>query len=218
MARKLQSGADYPTGYLGALVHLVQVTTDTATHYFGTRAVTYDGHDYSSYLIFDSPVRRYRSLQADVAELKLANTDGVVEALLNAERFEGAKCILLEYFPDLVSPDAAELLRGVLSEQQAGEDVVSWRLIPEYDFAAIVLPERQFATTCSWRYKSPPCGSASGETSCPKDYAACVVRGATHRFNGFIQITTQLVRLYPPTPPRPPEGPHGPGGPIWRPY
>jgi len=217
MSRKLKSGADYPTAYTGALVHLVQITTDTTTHFYGERPVSYGGHDYTSYLIFDSPVRRYRSLQADVAELKLANTDGVIEALLNAERFEGAKCILLEYFPDLGSPDAAELVRGVLSEQQAGEDVVSWRMIPEYDFGAITLPDRQFATTCSWRYQSPPCGSTSGQATCPKDYASCLVRGATHRFNAFVQITAQLVRLYPPVPPREPDDRGRPGGPR-RPY
>lgn len=215
MPRKLQSGADYPTGYLGVLTHLVQIMTDTAACYFGTRVASYGGHSYSAYLIFDSPVRRYRSLQSDVADVKLANTDGIVEALLLAERFEGAKCTLLEYFPDLETPDAAELVRGVLSEQQAGEDVVSWRLIPEYDFSAIALPERDFATTCSWRYKSAPCGSTSGEATCPKDYDSCKARGATHRFNGFIQITAPLVRLYPPTPPRPPAEPRGP---RWRGY
>jgi lambda family phage minor tail protein L len=209
---------------LGAVKRLVQITTDAAIHYFGEHAVTYDGHEYTAYLIADSPVHRYRSLQADVSEIKLANTDGVIEALLGAQRFEGAKCVLLEYFFDLESPEAAELVRGILSEQSAGEDVVSWRLIPEYDFTGIVLPERDFATTCGWRFKSDRCGYQDGVDpddpdteepfiACSKDYAACEARGRVHRFNGFIQITTTLRALYPPLPPTaPPPANYPPGG------
>jgi phage-related protein len=207
--RLMQSGDFYPAGYQGAVVRLVEIITNAATHYFGEQEVTYNGNTYSAFLIADSPYKRYRSLQADAGDIKLANTDDAMEALLTSEQFEGAKCKLLEYFPDLDTPDACELGRGVLSEQAAGEDVVTWRMIPEFDFTGIAAPDRTFSTTCTWRFKSDPCGYQDGvdpddpETSlpfvaCSKDFAACTARGRTHRFNGFIQITRTLTAVYPP--------------------
>jgi phage-related protein len=199
--RTLVSGNPYPVSYRGQVVRLAQIITDIQTHYFGSEETDYDGHHYRPWLIMEEPIHRYRSLQVDSGSLKLQNVTGELETLLAAENWEGAKVRILDYFTALPGgvTDCCELLRGVLTEMNADQHEASWQIVPEWDPGTIEGPPRSFGRNCSWRYKSPECGSTSSETTCDKTWAACAVRVATPRFNGFLQISTSLEQLYPPS-------------------
>lgn len=197
--RKLLSGADWPTDYHGAIIHLVEIATDIQIHYWSTAAVaSHGGHAYAAWFVFDEPIHRYRSLEADYGSVKLQNTDGQMEGFIFAEKFDGAAVRILRYFVDL--NDAGELLRGLLTERQANEREISWRVIPTWDPNQIDGPPRNYARSCTWRFKSDQCGyTTGGLTTCDKDYASCTARGQTHRFNGFLQVSADLAAVYPAT-------------------
>jgi hypothetical protein len=206
MPRKLVSGADYPTNYRGQVIRLAQVTAQVistglpVTHYFAAEETDYAAHHYLPWLVVDEAIQRYRSLQADSAVLKLQNIDGQLEVLLALERWEGALVRILDYFTGLGEgvTDAVELIRGLLNERQADERATTWDIVPLWDATAIAVPPRKFSRTCTLRYKSEQCGSSSGEPTCDKTRTACLVRGATGRFNGFLQINATLEEVYRP--------------------
>ena len=203
MARKCVSGADYPTAYRGQVVRLAEITTDVATHYFAEEETDYAGNHYLPGLIVPEAIHRYRSLQADSASIALANTLAL-EALLFAEKWDGAAVRILDYFTALGEglTDACELIRGLLNNREANQQLISWTIIPAWDAQQIQAPARDFSRTCSWRFNYPAgtdlrCGyPGSGYTSCDKTFAACTARGQTHRFNGFLQVNATLETLY----------------------
>jgi hypothetical protein len=198
MPRKCISGADYPTAYRGQVIRLAEITTDVATHYFAEEETDYAGNHYLPGLIVPEAIHHYRSLQADSASIALANTPAL-EALLFAEKWEGAAVRLLDYFTALPEgrTDACELIRGLLNQRQAPERLISWTIIPASDPQNLEAPGQNFSRTCTWRFKDDRCGyTTGGLTTCSKTYAACTTRGRTHRFNGFLQVNATLERTY----------------------
>lgn len=197
MPRKCVSGADYPTAYRGQVIRLAEITTDVATHYYAEEETDYAGNHYLPGLIVPEAIHRYRSLQSDSASIALANTPAL-EALLFAEKWEGAAVRLLEYFTALGEglTDACELIRGLLNQRQANERLITWAIIPASDPQNLEAPARSFSRTCTWRFKDDRCGYAGGLGTCDKTWAQCTTRGRTHRFNGFLQVTATLERTY----------------------
>jgi hypothetical protein len=199
------SGNDYPINYRGQVIRLAEITTTRiadgvkVTHYFATEETDYAGQHYVPWLVMDEAIHRYRSLQVDDTSIKLVNVDAAMEALLWAERWEGAETRLLDYFTNLGEglTDACELLRGVLTERQANEREITWRVIPSWDPSSIQAPPRSFTRPCSWKFKSASCGYVSAETTCDKTLATCTLRGQQHRFNGFLQANAYLSHTYP---------------------
>ncbi len=192
--RTLISGAAWPVDYHGEVVRLLEVATDVGTHYWGSKQVTYDGHTYLAWLAMDESIHYYRSLQVDSGSVKLQNADAQMEALIFAERFEGAAARLSDYFVDL--DDAGILFQGILTERQADASTISWRLIPSWDPAQIEAPARNYTRVCPWRFKDAECGYAGGLTTCDKTFAACTTRARTHAFAGFLQVTADLQKVY----------------------
>ncbi len=199
MPRKLVSGADYPTAYRGQVIRLAEIATDVQTHYYAEEETDYAGNHYLPGLIVPEAIHRYRSLQSDSAAIALANTPAL-EALLFAEKWEGAAVRLLEYFTALPEgrTDACELIRGLLNNRQAPERLINWTIIPASDPQNLEAPDRCFSRTCTERFKSDRCGYTGELTTCSKTYAACTTRGRTHRFNGFLQVTATLEKIYTP--------------------
>ena len=205
MSRKLTSGADFPANYRGRLIRLAQVTTDTATHYFANQAVTFGDNPYKPWLVADEPIRRFRSLRVDAATLTLQNASKQMETLIFAEKFEGAAVKIFDLLFDLETPDTVELIRGVLTDRQMSEATVEWSIVPTWDSTTIDSPRRVDSRTCTFRFKGAECGydpgiHAGSFTTCPKDFAACTERERTAKFPGFIHITNDLQRVFPPPP------------------
>jgi len=211
MPRKCVSGADYPVNYRGEKIRLAQITTIRLSdgqpiyRYFANKETDYAGEHYLPWLVMDQAIHLYRSLQVDAGAIKLQNTDGQLEAMIVAERWEGAAVRVLDYFTGLGEglTDAAELIRGVLSNRQAGYTTMAWDIVPDWDPGTLEGPPRNYSRTCTWRFKSNQCGYTTGEeTTCDKTLATCTLRGRAHRFNGFLQVSLDLQRLYPSTMPR----------------
>jgi hypothetical protein len=212
MPRKCVSGADYPTAYRGQVIRLAEITTDVAAHYYAEEETDYAGNHYLPGLIVPEPIHHYRSLQADSASMALASTPAL-EVLLFAEKWDGAAVRILDYFTAVPEgrTEACELIRGLLNDRQANERMVLWTIIPASDLQNLEAPNRNFSRTCTWRFKSEPCGYAGGLSTCAKTWAECTTRGRTHRFNGFLQVNATLEKIYehePPEPTGPP--PHRP--------
>lgn len=197
MPRTCLSGAAWPLAYRGQVLRLAQIYTDVATHYFGEDETDYAGHHYLPGLIVNQPVHRYRSLQSDRGGIALANTLAL-EALLFAEKWDGALVIILECFTALEpAADACEIARGLLTNRQASDNLITWDMIPVWDPQQVSAPPRNFSRTCTWRFKSDPCGYTSTETDCDKTFARCTVLARTFRFNGFLQVNSTLESTYP---------------------
>jgi len=207
------SGADYPTNYRGEKIRLAQITTirlsdgQPVYHYFAAKETDYAGEHYLPWLVMDQAVHLYRSLQVDAGAIKLQNTDGQLQAMIVAERWEGAAVRTLDYFTALGEglTDAAEVIRGVLNNRQAGYTTMTWDIVPSWDPGTIEAPPRNYSRACTWRFKSNQCGYVGPETTCAKTYAACTAHGQAHRFNGFLQVNATLEKVYTPPPaPTPP--------------
>ncbi len=209
MARKLTGGGAFPSNYRGRLIRLAQVTTDVTTHYFAAASLNFGGNLYKTWLTADEPIRRFRSLRVDAATLKLQNADKQMEALIFAEKFEGAAVKIFDLLYDLATPDTVELIRGVLTDREMREAAVEWSIVPTWDSTTIDVPRRVYSRTCTFRFKAAECGYVDGVhaddpgtmlpfVSCPKDFAACTARERTARFPGFIHITNDLERVFPP--------------------
>ena len=206
MPRKLTGGGDFPSGYRGRLVRLAEVTTDTGAHYFATASHNWGGNVYKPWLVADEPIRRFRSLRVDAATLKLQNASKQMETLIFAEKFEGASVKVFDLLYDLATRDTVELIRGVLTDRQMTEATVEWSIVPVWDATTLDAPRRVYSRTCTFRFKGAECGydpgiHAGSFTTCPKDFAACTARERTAKFPGFIHITNDLQRVFPPPPP-----------------
>jgi hypothetical protein len=220
MPRKCVSGAEYPTNYRGEKIRLAQITTIRLSdgqpiyRYFATKETDYAGEHYLPWLVMDQPIHLYRSLQVDAGAIKLQNTDGQLEAMIVVERWEGAAVRILDYFTGLGEglTDAVELIRGVLSNRQAGYTMMAWDIVPDWDPGTLEGPPRNYSRTCTWRFKSNQCGYVGAETTCAKTYAACTAHAQTHRFNGFLQVNATLEKVY--TPPPAPAPPRRTGNPF----
>jgi hypothetical protein len=209
MPRKCVSGADYPVNYRGEKIRLAQITTirlsdgQPVNHYFAAKETDYAGEHYLPWLVMDQAIHLYRSLQVDAGAIKLQNTDGQLEAMITAERWEGAAVRILDYFTGLGEglTDAVELIRGVLSNRQADYTTMAWDIVPSWDPGTLEGPPRNYSRTCTWRFKSNQCGyTTGGETTCDKTLATCTLRGRAHRFNGFLQVNATLEKVYTPRP------------------
>lgn len=212
MPRTTQAGTAYPRQYRGETVRLAQVTTNLKTHYFADAETDFNGQHYIGWLIVDEPIHRYDSLQRDDASLKLSNVTGDLEAMVFAEVWEGALVVLLDYFTALGKGLTAtvELIRGKLGARvQADEQIMAWNLLPLYDPQKISAPSEIFAENCGFRFKDNRCGYVNGVDPndpatglpfvlCDKNLAHCQARGRAHRYPGFVQVTFDLIKLYPP--------------------
>ena len=207
--RKLVSGAAYPTDYRGPTVRVVQISTDVQTHYLGEREVFWNGNSYKPWLVVDQAIQRFRSLQVDAATVKLQNADGQLEALIFAEKFEGASVRVLDILTALNPVDAMELIRGVMTDRSSNQQSSEWQIVPIWDPGTVESPRRVYSRTCTFRFKGAECGYVDGVDPddpgtglpfvvCPKDFAACQARGRAHRYPGFIHITRELQQVFPP--------------------
>ena len=205
--RKLVSGAAYPTNYRGQVIRLAQITTQviadssSVTRYFAAEETDWQNNHYRPWLKIDEAIHRYRSLQVDRCTIKLVNSPEL-EVMLVEERWEGAAVRVLDFFTNIDGEgnvDACELVRGVLGERSADEAWISWPVLPDWDAQSIEAPARNYGVDCSWRFKANECGYPGTDyMTCAKTFADCTLRAQTHRFNGFVQITRALKKIYPP--------------------
>ncbi|HYD47105.1 MAG TPA: hypothetical protein VEB21_02090, partial [Terriglobales bacterium] len=91
----------------------------------------------------------------------------------------GALCVarVIEPLTGLV----LEEFHGYLSEQNPSDEEVVFRLLQLFDVAQFDVADEPYSETCTLRFKSAQCGSASANATCSKKFADCT---AQERFNG----------------------------------
>ena len=139
---------------------------------------------YSPWLKQAGPIRRSRDMRTDAGDIVVQNLSGNtvdrdVALLITQHEFEGALAILR--FWDPFSETVTDEFHGYLSEQNPGEEEVVFRLLQLFDVAQFEVADEPYSETCTLRFKSAQCGSASANTTCSKKFADCT---AQERFNG----------------------------------
>lgn len=82
--------------------------------------------------------------------------------------------------------DDLQAFRGVMANAEADEENFGVELIVDYESLGAILASRGLSPRCSSQYKNGiECTSTSVLTSCPKDRAACKLRGKEWEHLGF---------------------------------
>jgi hypothetical protein len=150
--------------------------------------------DYRPWIKSIGPFNLSRSLATDAGEIMLQNISGntierdFAKVLANQE-MEGALAIFRLWNPLL--NDVMWEMHGTLSEAGADEIEGRFRFLQLMDASSLDVPYDIYSEKCTWRYKSPQCGSASGLATCDKTFANCQARNATERFNGILNPSPQ---------------------------
>ena len=140
-----------------------------AIHYFAEEPLIFLGNAYQPYLAVSEPVRIFRGLQSASAAITLLNADNYVGGLMRGSSFVGALCVLKVLLLGLESE--IEVARGRLSEPEAGEQAVSFRLSDEVDAGLLQTLGRAFIHECSWRFGVGPCGFRNSAISITEQLA-----------------------------------------------
>jgi hypothetical protein len=154
---------------------------------------------YSPWLLSAGPLRLSRSLATDAGDIRVQNISGdtLKRDLANAissREFEGAFAVLRLWSLGL---SAAVLeFDAFLTEPTFDESAGSFRVLQLLDPSSVEAPARVYSEQCTWRYKSPECGSTGSAAACPKDLASCkdATRAASERFNGVPTPPTVDIR------------------------
>lgn len=195
MSRGLSAAAKNYTGpFVWALVLTLR---DASVKNYAGEALTFLGVTYEAYLKSASATIS-RGLASDSGEVELLNTDLALAVLLKTKALEGAQGELKKLL--LGIEEEYVVVKGLATEEAQTEKSVTLRIVSRLDAGGIAVPGRKFMGICQWRYKAPECGSVAAETMCDKDFAACTVRAATHRFSGMPSVSPELVRLVAQTP------------------
>src|SRR3954470_9303584 len=180
-------------------IALLDIQTVDGTQYFWTdndyaqypTKLTGANVAYSPWLKSVGPITISRDFTTDAGDIVVQNLSGnsidrdVSLALKNHE-FEGALAILRLWLP-LFAGSMLDFY-GYLSEQKAGEEEASFRLLQLDDVAQFSVAEEVISEMCSWRFKSAQCGSTGSAVVCKKRFIDCsdATRLATERFNGIL--------------------------------
>ena len=181
-----------------ATAHLLDLTVDGTPHYIADRSIVFGGNSYAPGLTVDSGIRLHRSLQLDGGTVKIQNVTRFFSVLQANEFIPGSPAVLRRLY--LQAQEALVIFDGVCDTPAIDELNATLKLVSRLDPTARRIPTRTYGPLCAWRYKSPECGSVSGEALCPKTFDACVVREATHRFSGFVHIDRELQESVPAPP------------------
>jgi phage-related protein len=182
-----------------ALIALLDLETIDGTIYYWSDAAgnfpvalgAGPNADYSPWLMSAGPVTRSRALDTDAGDIVVQNLSGntlardLASAIANHE-FEGSLAVLRFWNPATQAVEYEQ--HGSLSEQAPDEQQATFRLLQLMDSSMFAVPADDYAELCSWRFKSPQCGSTGDATVCDKRYATCadVHHAAVERFGGLL--------------------------------
>ncbi len=190
-------------------VILLDIQTFDGTQYFwsdfeGTYPNKFTGANqfYNGWIKSGCSFTCTRDLSTNAGDLILQNLSGntitrdVALALQNHE-FEGALAITRIWVPLL--DVAIKEFHCYLTEQNPKEDEVEFREPQLFDPTQYFLASDIETTECTWRFKSPQCGSTGTATACPKTLAACQdpTRTAQERFNAILTTIANTVNVPP---------------------
>lgn len=202
MPRTLPAGMSAMIARQGGFgeVALLDIITVDGTKYFWTDSVdptgAYPGkivggnQTYVPYLKSAGPFQSGRDFTTDAGDIVVQNLSGnlidreIAAALVNHE-FEGALAVLRLWLP--LFADVMFEFDGYLSEQQIGEDEISFRLLQLDDVSQFNVADDVVSELCTWRYKSLQCGSTGAATVCNKQFSTCkdANHNAQERYNGI---------------------------------
>lgn len=184
-------------GGFGSIGLLDVQLRDGTLHYISTHAGSYPkklgaagSTVYKTWLESAGPFRRTRSLRTDAGDITLQNISGNTvdrdTALALKSEWEGALAIFRDW--NILCEVSDEEFHGTLREGIVTETQVRFRFHQLLDPSVLTVPTESQIELCSWRFKSPQCGSTGAGTSCPKDFASCAdsSRAATERYNGIL--------------------------------
>ena len=189
--------------YSGPMKWAVKITLrDSTVLLYAEDDLTFDGDTYIGLLRAVSGFQVRRSMTVGSGELSLSNVDLTIAKLTAAKAFDGATVLVRQLLLNIGT--TVEVTQGVLTDEEEGEESVSFQVVDRFDPAAATVPARIYSNLCSHIYKDDECGSVSGLTTCSKTFAECTARAATERFNGFptvnrkgLKIISTINRPYP---------------------
>jgi phage-related protein len=211
-------------------VVLLDIQTSDGTQYFwsdveGTylSEITGVNQFYNGWIKSVDAFQLTKDLSTNAGSVTMQNISGNtidrdVAGALKAHEFEGALCILRLWLP--VFDAAMDEFHGYISEQTPGEDEFTFRHLQLFDPAQYDVADDVISDMCTWRFKSPQCGSTGSATVC--DFRLSTCQDAQHlaqeRFNGVLSIVPTAAISAPSVGPggggdRPQPPPRGPRAP-----
>lgn len=169
------------------LLYLVKLTLKSGVKYWGERALTYDGHDYTARVMHISDLTHGSvSGNSNEVEIDLANVDGLITTLDRAESFLGAKVEIIEYIASL---DLGYVKWAGWSDEVTEIDLLTAKLRAYAGPATsgMETPRRTISTQCQWEFANDDLyvsGTEYDGAECPYQRVSTV---------GFTTTTTQSI-------------------------
>jgi hypothetical protein len=139
---------------------------------------------YSAWVKSAGDFQSSRASKSDSGNFVVQNLSGNsidrdVAALLKGHEFEGALACVR--FWDRLEDGSIDEFQGVLTEPEADDDQVQFRMVQLCDPNQAEIATDVYSETCTLRFKEVRCGSTSPNLTCSKRFIDCT---AVERFNG----------------------------------
>jgi hypothetical protein len=193
-----------------AIRHLLEFTAGS-TYRFSEEGFTFDGSVYLPRLEFDDGISYQEEVGVQPFSIRISNISLETSTLLQTEQpaLFGIEVTLKRAF--LEANEAVLLLSGRIAAVELDQFTASFSIVPELDPASVYVPIRKYGPTCSFDFKGFGCDYVDGVDPddpttglpfvvCPKTLLACIDRGRSHRFPGFLHITRILEATLTPSP------------------
>ena len=187
-----------------ALRHLFSFSS----YNFSEEAIVVGGVSYEARLVVTDGVGYKQQLGVPPYDIELSNISLETSTLLKNEQpnLSGAEATLKRLF--LEADEAVTIYVARIATITVDEQTAKISLVNELDPSSTSVPERKYGPKCMWKFKDTNCGYTDNVdpdgpdtnlpfVTCSKEFdPACVARGRTARFPGFIhidRITTILI-------------------------
>jgi len=161
--------------------------------YLSNQAANVDGQTYLPRLLEWSGITQSIGENADAASFNFGNADGVWTQYVNQINLYAATVHVCLFH--VQSRYRLELWTGYATNwsfDTSGKFQVN--AADGVYLMGIAYPSRKLLRTCWKVYKGRYCPSTASFPDCPKDYDACIARGVSHSFGGFV-VPRQTVRV-----------------------
>lgn len=172
---------------------VVLTLRDATTRKYAEDDLTFNGNSYLGLLAEVSGFEMRRSMTVGSGSFSLSNIDLRITKETAAQPFDGATVVVSELLLGLGTQ--IDVATGIVTDEEEGENVVTFQVVDRLDPVAAPVPARIFSNLCTHIYKDDECGSVSGLTTCAKTFAECTARAATERFNGFPTVNRKGLNI-----------------------